>query len=307
MKRFIRTLLLLAAAAGAGFACAEGLCRLPAFREQVGRVAGRGQLVALVNRIGIYQPGDSETDARDLIISENLRAQSAGERAGDDLVQRELDLLRFQFADEKAFNVTVRSSGLDVSGLRAHLAQHHRERQWLETQIAPQLAVSDQEARAFYEAHPEEFAQPARYRARHLFLAGHSATPPHVVEANRKGIAALSARLAKGEDFAQLAMVSEDEATKTIGGDLGFFSADRVPEEFITEIMKLRVGQISAPFQSHLGFHIVQVTDARPATQLAFEVVRAEIVARLANRKRAEAITATAERLTAAEFVHPTH
>ena len=52
---------------------------------------------------------------------------------------------------------------------------------------------------------------------------------------------ALSVRLAGGEDFATLAAQnSEDEATKLRGGDLGYFSADRMPPDFVEAAAKLR-------------------------------------------------------------------
>lgn len=303
MSHAIRVSLLLMGAAIAGILCAEGLFRLPAFREQVGRVFGRGSLVALVKGVGVYESGSDEGDTRDLVIAENLRSASTSETAEAAAIQRESDLLCFQFPDENAFADAVSRSGLSEGDLRLQSAEHLRQRGWLEKQIAPALVTSEEESREFYEAHREEFKQPQRFRARHLFLAAHSATPAEVVEANRKGIAALAGRLAQGEDFAQLATVSEDEATKSIGGDLGFFTAERLPSEFMAEVEKLRVGQISAPFRSHLGFHIVQLIEVRPPGQLSFDDARAEIGSRLVDEKRAQSIEAVAERLHTAEFL----
>jgi len=51
-----------------------------------------------------------------------------------------------------------------------------------------------------------------------------------LIEAKRRGMQDVVARLSHSEDFAQLASAtSEDEAAKNPGGDLGFFSADRMP------------------------------------------------------------------------------
>jgi parvulin-like peptidyl-prolyl isomerase len=63
-----------------------------------------------------------------------------------------------------------------------------------------------------------------------------------VVQIKLKAIKALAARLAKREALATLvAEASEDEATKVPGGDLGIFSAARVPPEFVAQLEKLRV------------------------------------------------------------------
>ena len=91
---------------------------------------------------------------------------------------------------------------------------------------------------------------------------------------------------------------SEDEASKARGGDLDYFSARRMPAELMAELEKLHVGEISAPIQSHLGFHIVQLTDLKPARALSFEETRDEIASILRNERRAIAIARLTERLS---------
>src|SRR5437588_3825552 len=147
--------------------------------------------------------------------------------------------------------------------------------------------AAEQDCRNFYDAHRHLLAQPLRYRASHIFLAAHDETPPEVVEEKEKTIAVLAARLARGEALSQLAAeASEDEASKPRGGDLGYVAETRMPAEFMTEIKKLRVGETSKPFRSHLGFHIVQLAETKPARQLSFDEVRPEIFLALANDRR---------------------
>jgi peptidyl-prolyl cis-trans isomerase D len=90
------------------------------------------------------------------------------------------------------------------------------------------------ECRAFYDARPKNFAQPLRLRASHLFLAAPMETPPPIIETKRELIESLSVRLARGEKFSDLVeAASEDEATKNRGGDLSYFSAFRMPPDFL--------------------------------------------------------------------------
>jgi parvulin-like peptidyl-prolyl isomerase len=151
--------------------------------------------------------------------------------------------------------------------------------------------VMPAECRAFYDARPENFAQSLRLRASHLFLAAPMETPPPIIDAKRELIESLSVRLARGEEFSDLvAAASEDEATKNRRGDLGYFSAFRMPPDFFGAVTKLRVGRISPPIRTWLGFHIVQLTDSKPAQQLPFDQARAEISATLESEKRQGAI-----------------
>jgi hypothetical protein len=61
-------------------------------------------------------------------------------------------------------------------------------------------------------------------------------------------------------------------------------------DRFFRGVTKLRVGQISPPIRMRLGFHIVQLTDSKPAQQLPFDQARAEISATLESEKRQGAI-----------------
>ena len=154
--------------------------------------------------------------------------------------------------------------------------------------MAADTTTTERECRDFHETHLALFLQPIRFRASHIFLAAPVDTPPEIVESKRELIDALAGRLARGETLAQVAAeASEDEATKSRGGDLGFFSSGRMPSEFLAEVEKLAVGQRSNPFQSHLGFHIVEVTEIRAARALSFADARAEISLALANERRA--------------------
>jgi peptidyl-prolyl cis-trans isomerase SurA len=69
-------------------------------------------------------------------------------------------------------------------------------------------------------------------------------------------------RVLKGESFAQLASkYSEDEDTKSVGGDLGMLTADQLQPDFAGQINDMKAGEISEPLRtvvgSSYGFHII--------------------------------------------------
>ena len=306
MKRLAVGLLLVAGAGAAGLVCSEVLYRWPAARDIIARTFGHGELLALVNGVGIYATElTDEIDIAQLVIAENLRQRSSGEQVGEAEVERELSLLLYQFGDEQAFTKAVEASGLSATNLRDRVAAHVRAQKWVEKQIEQELIpATEADCRELYEARRERFVQPQRFRVNHLFLAAPEATPPEVVEAKAAAIKALATRLAKRENFAQLVTeASEDEATKPRGGDLGFFSRERMPEYFIAEIEKLRPGVRRPPFRSPLGFHILELTESKPGRQMEFEEVRAEIALQLANARRAAATDVLAGQLRTAEFL----
>lgn len=308
MSKF-RLFCLIVAASFSGVLGSELLCRSAAFRDAAGRLFGHGRLIAIADSKGIYEKdldGDDFSTASDLVVRENLRRVARNEPPDAARVDGELSLLRAQFGDEKAFLREVRSNAFSISSLRERIADQVRSLQWLEKRIAVETAVSESECREFYETHLALFAQPVRFRASHLFLAAPAETPPEVVESRREMIDALAARLARGETLPLLALeASEDEATKSRDGDLGFFSSGRMPPEFFAEVEKLAPGQRSQPFRSHLGFHIVAVAEIRPARVLSFADARGEILLARANERRALMAERLADKLgiaTSARF-----
>jgi len=311
VKRRVAILLFVAGSCVAGVACAQFVYRSPACRDAIGVFCGRGHLLALTLGEGIYETdlqrvlaeardaaGADEKDRidenmekplflRHLIATATSGSFAARERISNDKIERAATLLRCQFRDDKTWKAALRSSCLSARLLRRIIADNLRTQQWISRQIHSRLDITDEECRSFYDRHRENFLQPVRLRASHLFLAAPPETQADVVGAKRVAIELAFTRLAHGEDFSELAAsVSEDEATKLRGGDLGAFSALRMPSDFFAEAAKLRPQQTSPPIRTRLGFHIVKLTDSKPARQMPLDEARVEIAAALESQKR---------------------
>lgn len=67
-----------------------------------------------------------------------------------------------------------------------------------------------------------------------------------------------------GEDFEQLAKAhSEDKSSALDGGNLGWSTPGMFVPEFEATMSNIAIGEISEPFESQFGWHILQVTDRR--------------------------------------------
>jgi parvulin-like peptidyl-prolyl isomerase len=201
--------------------------------------------------------------------------------------------LRNQFADDRQFRVALQHSGVSQRTLRRALAEAIRGEAWIENQIASQVAVSDAEVQRYFEQHQAELMQPTRIRARHIFLAAPEGSTPELMQTKQRAILDIAVRLGRGEDFGELAAaVSEDEASKTHGGDLGFFAANRMPAEFFEAAEQLSPNAPPRFLQSHLGFHALQVTDVHLARPLTLAEATPEISALIAAEKRRSVVAA---------------
>jgi peptidyl-prolyl cis-trans isomerase C len=308
MKNVIRIVPALFAIA-AGALIGGWLVSFPVVHQVAGRSFQRGQLIALVGQSGVFEAdlrarlrekqfcagredsNDAERIAlrHELIASEALPTNAAATNDSD----RTFVTLRNQFADDRQFRATLNRSGISQRTLRRAIAHAIGGEEWIENQIASRIAVSDAEVQKYYDEHQAEFMQPTRVRARHIFLAAPQGSAPEVMQAKQQAILDIAVRLGQGEDFGELAAaVSEDEASKTHGGDLGFFAANRMPAEFFEAAEQLPPNAPPRFLQSHLGFHALQVTDVHPTRPLSLAEATPEITARIAAEKRRSAVAA---------------
>ena len=73
-------------------------------------------------------------------------------------------------------------------------------------------------------------------------------------------------RLIKGDKFEDVAKeVSDDPSAATNGGDIGFIPVLQVVYPFETAIFTMKIGEISMPVRTQFGYHIIRVTDKKPA------------------------------------------
>jgi peptidyl-prolyl cis-trans isomerase SurA len=113
----------------------------------------------------------------------------------------------------------------------------------------------------------------------------------------------LRMRILGGADFATLARASSDDTGSALkGGDLGWLNPGDTVLEFEKQMSQLAPGQISQPFKTSFGWHIVQVL-ARRREETTKEVMRSKARQLIRERKAQQAIHAWLRRLRDEAYV----
>ncbi len=100
-----------------------------------------------------------------------------------------------------------------------------------------------------------------QYQARHILVRVNDKTSDGEAKAK---IDTLQARIAGGADFAQVARENSDDLnTRPTGGELGWFNSDAYGADFGAQVAALQDGQVSTPFKTLAGWHIVQREGSR--------------------------------------------
>lgn len=103
-----------------------------------------------------------------------------------------------------------------------------------------------------------------QYQARHILVRSGGAVSDGEAKSR---IDTLRARITGGADFEALAREnSDDDSSKAAGGDLGWFAQDDFGPDFGGQVAALQDGQVSAPFRTQAGWHVVQRIGTRQAS-----------------------------------------
>ena len=101
----------------------------------------------------------------------------------------------------------------------------------------------------------------------------------HILTETEADAAAARARVVGGEDFTTVAFeVSIDTPTRIEGGALGYVRPNDMGEPFASEIANTPTGEVSEPFESERGWHVIKVEDRRTPPPKTLEEMRPEIV-----------------------------
>ena len=123
------------------------------------------------------------------------------------------------------------------------------------------------------------------YNARHILVRVTEVQDPAAAKAK---IDTLRARIAGGADFAEVAReASEDANSRSDGGDLGWFEPNEFGPAFAQGVTGIQNGQVSAPFRTEAGWHIVQRLDTRQ-TDATNATGRAQVRETIGRRKLEE-------------------
>ena len=96
-------------------------------------------------------------------------------------------------------------------------------------------------------------------------------------------------RIINGDDFAELARGhSQDTVSAADGGDLGWNSPGDLVPEFEDVMNSLRIGEVSPPFETQFGWHILQVLERREHDNTE-DAIRTQAREAIRQRKMAEA------------------
>ncbi|MWV23768.1 peptidylprolyl isomerase [Methylobacterium sp. 2A] len=113
----------------------------------------------------------------------------------------------------------------------------------------------------------------------------------HILVDNEADAKKIAARIKGGEDFAKVAAeTSKDPGSKAEGGDLGWFTKERMVPDFANAAFAMKAGQVSDPVKTQFGWHVIKVEEKRTKPQPTFDELKDQIDQHLIRKAQQDLI-----------------
>jgi len=224
---------------------------------------------------------------KSLIEQEVLYQESIaqGIKIDPEAIKAELDNFKKQFETEAAFKKQIAAMNYTVDAITSQIKQSKTIQMFIEEKVMSTVSISDEETKAYFDSHPDEFKMPERIRASHILLK----VDPKATDASKaetlKKIEEIKSKLDNGEDFAKLAEENSDCPSSAKGGDLGFFSRGQMVKPFEETAFALKPGEVSGVVETQFGYHIIKTQEKKIATTLSYDDIKEKLTGKLKENK----------------------
>jgi len=192
----------------------------------------------------------------DHMIEQRLQLQEA-KRQGIEVKEEEvtvaLDNIRKKYGmDETAFEAAIEKEGFSLAKYRKLIYEQIVIGRVVDREVKQRLDLSSEEMR--HELERLGLKEGKYYRLKQIFF---KLNPGEQYQRIEPKVEEALAALRSGEDFGQVASRFSEGPAAPRGGDLGLVPVDQISKEFIDAVAGLSSGEVTAPFLSARGVHIV--------------------------------------------------
>jgi len=283
--------------------------------------SAQGEVIATVNGVNIYRkeldrtfnahvsqnpaladklPPEQKQQLQQMILDRLIEGELICQKGkelnitiSDEEVAARIEQFKKQFPTEEEFQNRLKDNNITLDDLKREIKRNMIISRVIQQQMATQTASqppSDEELKAYYEAHKDQFKQEEMVKASHILVKVEKDADEATKKKAREKIEGLLKKAKAGEDFATLAKENSDCPSSQNGGDLGFFTRKQMVPEFSQVAFSLKPGEISDVVETQFGYHIIKVTDTKPAAESSFEESKPRIQQYLSGKQRSDSI-----------------
>lgn len=238
---------------------------------------------------GLFMPqgglaGMSERDILEALIMNKLigkEVEAQGLKAKEADIDNYVERIKVQGnLDDEQFKAALASQGMTMDGYRKQVAGEIERALLVNREIGARVNVTPQDVERYYKEHAADYAKPEQVRVRHIFLPLSPMAPSGEEQEVLDQIEDIRKRALAGEDFATLADNHSRGPGAGQGGDLGYFKKGQMAKEIDEVAFALNPGDLSQPFRTDAGVHLLKVEEHSTAGQQTLDAEATEEIKR---------------------------
>lgn len=161
------------------------------------------------------------------------------------------------------FREAMEAEGLDVSRFRERIRMQIMIARLKEREVDNKVTITEAEIDSYLRNQDASSSKDDQYSVAHILILVPEGASPDEIRSNREVAEDALRQLKSGADFRQVAASVSDADDALQGGNLGWRTAEQLPELFVDAVSGMRVGDVSEALRSANGFHIVKLLDIR--------------------------------------------
>ena len=236
----------------------------------------REQMAAIVTRAqgqGLQLPPDDvlQEQVLERLIVTRIQLQLA-ERYGIQVSDQILNQAIAEVATRNGVSfeslpATLEAQGIPYQAYRNETREQLTLEQLRRIDVIGRISVTPREIKQCLTEIENNTVINSEYDLSHILISISESASPDDVSAAEKEAGEVSAALADGADFGEMAVRHSDSETSLEGGRLGWRKGDQLPSVFASIVAPLGAGDVSEAVRTASGFHIVKVNDMRSANK----------------------------------------
>lgn len=197
------------------------------------------------------------------LISFRLQIQEAVNsrfRVSREEVNEAIDGLKKKYGMSDAqFQESLKAEGYSMEDYKKRLSDQILQSKILNQQVRSKILVTDADVDNFMKDNKDMIGSTTGYHIRQIFFKKpKDPADKGKVEEKAQTVYAMARQ---GDEFAALARQYSEDATRDSGGDLGFIEKGSLAKDFSAALSAMKPGDISNPFWSDRGMHILRLEE----------------------------------------------
>ena len=213
------------------------------------------------------------------------KADSMGIQVSSGKVDEEVNVVKKQFSSEKEFFKQLELRKLTLKQYQQELKEDILIDAVFRRELGNGIKITDKQVEDYFKKNPMQFSSEEQRRASVILIKVNPKAGSAGDRKARQKLQKILGKLNKGGDFAELARLHSQDSLAKRGGDLGFFTKDRMFGPFSELAFKLKVGKVSEIFRTQHGYQILKVTGKKAGKKGSLESERGNIRKLLRDRE----------------------